>query len=356
MALLKPNTTYKMNGVTVKEKIIPDGTRWKSATKAKSAGCGANSLYKQQALINGNGKYTTVTIHNTNDAANVDDDGELYTRATYNENMNTARVHFYVDDVCAWQNLKAGTGLCSADPINSAEVGWHAGDNTHSTGGNKTSLSIEIIMNDNAEHDAKAKDNGARIAAWLLWNRGLTIDKLVSHTYWVNKKAGKTFSDVDKQCCNMIKGKKWCPAYIFASNNTTTALKNWKAFKKIVAGYLDELNKASVQSKPTTTTKPTMTIKEIYRVRKSWADKKSQKGAFYNLTYAKNCADENPGYSVYNTKGDCVYTPYEYYTVKAGDTLSKIAKKYGTNYKVLAELNGIANPNLIYVGQKIRVK
>lgn len=42
-----------------------------------------------------------------------------------------------------------------------------------------------------------------------------------------------------------------------------------------------------------------------------------------------------------------------YYVVVPGDTLSKIAEKYGTTYKVLAKLNGIANPDLIYVGQKI---
>ena len=43
------------------------------------------------------------------------------------------------------------------------------------------------------------------------------------------------------------------------------------------------------------------------------------------------------------------------YTVKAGDTLSGIAAKYGTTYQALAEYNGISNPNLIYVGQKIRI-
>ena len=50
------------------------------------------------------------------------------------------------------------------------------------------------------------------------------------------------------------------------------------------------------------------------------------------------------------------YTEAEYYTVKAGDTLSEIAEKYGTNYKHLALINGIANPNKIYVGQKIKVR
>ena len=45
-----------------------------------------------------------------------------------------------------------------------------------------------------------------------------------------------------------------------------------------------------------------------------------------------------------------------YYTVRSGDTLSGIAAKYGTTYQKLAQMNGIANPNKIYAGQKIRVK
>ena len=45
-----------------------------------------------------------------------------------------------------------------------------------------------------------------------------------------------------------------------------------------------------------------------------------------------------------------------YYTVRSGDTLSGIASKYGTTYQKLAQMNGIANPNIIYAGQRIRVK
>lgn len=41
------------------------------------------------------------------------------------------------------------------------------------------------------------------------------------------------------------------------------------------------------------------------------------------------------------------------YTVKSGDTLSGIAKKYGTTYQYLAKLNNIPDPNKISVGQKI---
>lgn len=44
------------------------------------------------------------------------------------------------------------------------------------------------------------------------------------------------------------------------------------------------------------------------------------------------------------------------YTVKSGDTLSGIAAKYGTTYQKLAQINGIKNPNLIHVGQVIKIK
>lgn len=41
------------------------------------------------------------------------------------------------------------------------------------------------------------------------------------------------------------------------------------------------------------------------------------------------------------------------YIVKRGDTLSGIAYKYGTTVNKLVRLNGIKNPNLIFIGQKI---
>lgn len=46
---------------------------------------------------------------------------------------------------------------------------------------------------------------------------------------------------------------------------------------------------------------------------------------------------------------------YTVYVVKRGDTLSKIAYQYGTTYQELAKYNGISNPNIIKVGQEIRI-
>lgn len=46
----------------------------------------------------------------------------------------------------------------------------------------------------------------------------------------------------------------------------------------------------------------------------------------------------------------------KYHKVQPGDTLSGIAQQFGTTVDRLVQLNRIANKNLIYVGQKIRVK
>lgn len=46
----------------------------------------------------------------------------------------------------------------------------------------------------------------------------------------------------------------------------------------------------------------------------------------------------------------------QYYTVQSGDTLSEIAKRYGTSVENLSKMNGIQNPNLIFTGQTLRVK
>lgn len=43
------------------------------------------------------------------------------------------------------------------------------------------------------------------------------------------------------------------------------------------------------------------------------------------------------------------------YTVKAGDTLGEIAARYNTTVDALARKNNITNPNLIYVGQVIKL-
>ena len=84
-------------------------------------------------------------------------------------------------------------------------------------------------------------------------------------------------------------------------------------------------------------------------MRKSWADAKSQKGAFHVLSNAKACADENPGYSVFDESGKAIYTgkgsgsqaAFQPYLVKVSITDLNIRKGPGTNYAKTGKYTGI---------------
>lgn len=80
---------------------------------------------------------------------------------------------------------------------------------------------------------------------------------------------------------------KMCPAYI---------LPHWTVFKAKVQFYL---NSGSI---PTT---PAPATKQLYRVRKTWADAKSQIGAFSSLENAKKSCKN--GYAVFDSNGKQVY-------------------------------------------------
>lgn len=77
----------------------------------------------------------------------------------------------------------------------------------------------------------------------------------------------------------------------------------------------------------------------------------SQIGGFHsgnpNLIY--------PG-EVLSVSGGSPQSSAEYYTVQSGDSLSAIAARYGTSWQHIRDLNGLANPDLIYPGQRLRVK
>ena len=56
------------------------------------------------------------------------------------------------------------------------------------------------------------------------------------------------------------------------------------------------------------------------------------------------------------TKSSSTKPSAQYHTVVSGDTLSKIARKYNTNINSLVNLNKNINPDVLSLGQKIRVK
>lgn len=105
------------------------------------------------------------------------------------------------------------------------------------------------------------------------------------------------------------------------------------------------LGSASTEADPV----PEHAKAELYRVRKTWADAKSQKGAYKILANAKACADKNPGYSVFDTDGNSVYTSGEGTTGITGDTAFKVLVSVpdlnirsgpGTNYAATGRFTG----------------
>mgnify|MGYP005833816315 CR=1 FL=1 len=260
MAILKPDNTTTLCGVTVNEFLL---------TKH-------NPNHIDMPSVSMEGKVIGITVHNTDwiSVASGTTPAEQYTRATYNGNMKDVRVHYYVDNTCAWQNL----------PLSLS--GWHAADG--SGNGNRRNIAIECIMSSAYnDKDKKSEDNCARLAAALLKKYNLDINHLYTHTHWLNVRDGKS-GTVDY--LNTAKNSyKNCPAYI---------LPHWAEFKKKVESYL---------SAGSTSTTPNPTpANQLYRVRKSWSDAKSQIGAYSSLENAKKAC--KVGYSVFDANGNAVYT------------------------------------------------
>ena len=128
-------------------------------------------------------------------------------------------------------------------------------------------------------------------------------------------------------------------------------------WKQLGMGYtMDGFRKAVKKAMNETEDKNEITSDEPvkwYRVRKAWADAKTQKGAYKVLKNAKACADKNDGYSVFDWNGTKVY-PEETksegtaseekkvsYRVHVGIKNLNIRKGPGTNYDKTGKYTGV---------------
>lgn len=94
-----------------------------------------------------------------------------------------------------------------------------------------------------------------------------------------------------------------------------------------------------------TSSTATTAKKTLYRVRKTWNDAQSQKGAFNDLSNAKKCADKNNGYSVFDESGKAVYTSKaanstSSFKVQISISDLNIRKGPGTNYAITGKFTG----------------
>ena len=216
---LKPDKSYVWNNVPINQYFITEHNVNKIAMPSK----------RSKKLLG-------ITIHNT-DWINVNSattPAEQYTRACINGNLNSVRVHYYVDNTCVWWNLP--------DEWQS----WHAADG--SGNGNTATISIECIMRNSYDTESlKSMDNCARLTAYLCVKYNLTTDDVYTHTYWLHMRDKDTISKTGTkdEICTTRHSYKTCPLYI---------IPQWDEFLALVNKYLKELGGKveTVETKPIT--------------------------------------------------------------------------------------------------------
>ncbi len=211
-----------------------------------------------------------------------------------------ASAHFFVDNDNIYQSIAL------------KDIAWHCGAKTyyHSACRNSNAIGIEMCCTaGNYKISSTTIKNAAYLTANLCKKLGISaddVDKYVLRHYDVTHKA--------------------CPKQMSDGGAKDG---DWLDFKKLVKQILGG-ESSSVTSSAS---------KEIYRIRKSWADEKSQIGAYSNLNNAKKACDKaGGGYEVYNSAGKQVYPSIEFasYKVKINTAVLRVRSGPGTNYTALA--------------------
>ena len=225
----KPDKVYTANGVEVYEYLLKNHNINNISLPSK----------RKSSKVR-------ITIHNTDDLPSIEDDGRNYTAATINDNMKSVRVHFYVDDLRAWQNLELDS------------QNWSCADGNGD--GNATTIAIECIMKNSYDTESlKSMDNCARLTAYLCVKYKLTTNDVYTHTYWLHMRDKDSVSkcgDKDK-ICTARHSYKICPTFI---------IPQWDKFLALVNKYIAEMG-GKVVVKPSTPTTSTSSNTLPYKVK-----------------------------------------------------------------------------------------
>ena len=189
-----------------------------------------------------------------------------------------------------------GSVYKAADP--KTAVVWHCGGGLQGSGGhtfhgictNYNSIGIECGV---CYSDTSVKEASGDSEQWYFTTE--TQESLV----WLVAKLMKEYGiGIDHVIRHYDVTGKICPNPYVKNNKTRTSW-TWDEFLARVKQQAGEPSSDEKQSESVTT--------KYYRVRKSWAEKASQIGAFTVFQNAKNCVDANPGYAAFDDNGNQVY-------------------------------------------------
>ena len=199
-------------------------------------------------------------------------------------------------------NIKRdGSVYKAADP--KTAVVWHCGGGLQGSGGhtfhgictNFNSIGIECGV---CYTDTSVKDASGDSDQWYF-----TTETQESLVYLVSKLMDEYGISLDHVIRHFDVTGKICPNPYVKNNKLRTSW-TWEEFKSRLAEYRQSGGYATEGSAAAPVASDAW-----YRVRKSWGDAASQVGAFKVLDNAKTCADEHPGYYVFDPDGKKVYTP-----------------------------------------------
>jgi hypothetical protein len=247
----------------------------------------------------GGNTHQFIIIHDTGNPTDSDEGNAAYfcTRSV------GASAHFFVDNNSITQIVREGD--CS----------WHCGDGRGKYGiTNINSLGVEMCRVNN-KVTAATQANTIELVKHLMAKYGIPASKVLRH---------------------YDASRKLCPSSLSANNWAA-----WWAFKEKL-----------VMAAPV--------VAELYRVRKSWTDMLSQIGAYSVFETAKAMADKNPGYYVFDSKGNAVHptsapAPAFYGSPETQDLQKKLNRLWfaGENGQALVE-NGCKDANTIYAIRKFQ--
>jgi len=169
---------------------------------------------------------------------------------------------------------------------------------------NNNSISIELSSNKTNKKSLDVNDNDWYLTDATI-NNGVKLAAYLMHQYNI---------DMNHVIMHHMRTGKWCPQM-------------WTKNEKALSGWYDFLKRLQKEYDGTEYVAPVP--EKLYRVRLTWADEKSQLFAG-TLTGAKQVADANPGYSVFDP--DTKLAVYTNSNVKVSANIS------ADNKKILASL------------------
>ena len=278
-----------------------------------------------------NDKIKYIVIHYVGATGDADDNIRYYNLPT----TNNASADFYVGH-------KGDLWQYNPDP--EKRYCWAVGGGRQSSYGgklygiakNSNCVSIEICVLNNSNNrnpnspgwviTNEAYAGAVKLTKYLMDLYDIPVDRVIRH-YDVNG--------------------KYCPGVI-GWNEPSGSEARWKKFKEDIKSTNSNIK---IEEEEKEETSESVQKECCYRVRKTWADKESQLGAYSVLENAKKACKE--GYSVFDENGKVVYSnkkPKEEkkefipYQVKVTAAALNYRKGPGTNYAI----NGVIKDQGVY--------